>query len=48
MIMDGGADIMSVAVLLGHANLRETQRYAHLSHAHFAAHVEQIANAVFK
>jgi integrase len=47
-ILKGGADILTVSTLLGHANLRETQRYVHLTHGHFAGVVEQMANAVFQ
>jgi len=48
MIIDGGSDILAVSVLLGHSNLKQTARYAHLTHGHIAAQVEQMASKVFQ
>jgi integrase len=47
-ILKGGADILTVSTLLGHANLRESQRYVHLTHGHVAGVVEKMADAVFR
>ena len=46
-ILKGGADILTVSTLLGHANLRESQRYVHLTHGHVAGVVEKMAEQVF-
>jgi integrase len=47
-ILKGGADILTVSTLLGHANLRESQRYVHLTHGHVAGVVEKMAESVFR
>jgi integrase len=43
----GGADIATLAELLGHKNIRHTQRYRHVTQKHNAAIIEKMAEATF-
>ena len=43
----GGADIAALAELLGHKNLKHTQRYRHVTQRHNAAIVEKMAEATW-
>ncbi len=43
----GGADIATLAELLGHKNIRHTQRYRHVTQNHNAAIVEKMAEATW-
>ena len=40
----GGVDLRTVQEILGHADIRVTMRYAHLSPAHKAAAVQKLGN----
>ncbi len=43
----GGADLATLAELLGHKNLKHTQRYRHVTQKHNAAIIEKMAQATF-
>jgi integrase len=44
----GGADIATLAELLGHKNIKYTQRYRHVTQNHNAAIVEKMGQATFQ
>ena len=43
----GRADIATLAELLGQKNLKDTQRYRHVTHKHNAAIIEKMGQATF-
>ena len=48
LLMDGQADILMVSRLLGHADLKQTSRYTHLTTDYVADHVQRMADAMFR
>jgi site-specific recombinase XerD len=36
-VLEGGADLRTIQMLLGHSDLEETTIYLHLSHRHLSA-----------
>jgi len=47
-VMAGGIDLFTLAKLLGHRDLAQVQRYAHLAPAHLQAATNQVATAIFE
>jgi integrase len=46
LITDGQADILAVSILLGHSDVKQTARYAHLSQSHLISVVEKMAEHI--